>query len=410
MLLDGGLRRGAASRAAASCRPPATGRSTRSTRTGSARSAGRRCARSPRSTRRGRPEHGPESLRDRGEPGDARLGARAAGRCTLLLPALVAAVDAFARVRRRADRVLPWLRWLGAWVAPFVAGYRPWPSCSRWSAPRPTPPPAPVPPDVLPLDGPRAWACSAAWPPRACWAACLARFAGRAAGPRAGRAPRARAAVAALALVVSVDRAGALAGQPVRGAARRARRCTCGCWPRSSIRAGRGAACGRCWSCWALLAPLLLALYHLVVLSLDPLAGAWYLLLLVTGGTRRAAHGRWSAACCWARWAPGSSVACRTPAPSAGRAGAARGPSVCGPARYAGPGLAGRHRLGAAQRRPRSRPRRGQQVRSEAMMDDVARRRLARRVQSGELQGRPGRRGGRGAAALERRGAPQPCS
>ena len=33
-----------------------------------------------------------------------------------------------------------------------------------------------------------------------------------------------------------------------------------------------------------LLLPLLLALYQLFSLSLDPLSGAWYLLLLVTGG------------------------------------------------------------------------------------------------------------------------------
>jgi hypothetical protein len=40
---------------------------------------------------------------------------------SLLLPVLVASVDAFARARRRHVDVLRWLRWLGAWVAPFLA-------------------------------------------------------------------------------------------------------------------------------------------------------------------------------------------------------------------------------------------------------------------------------------------------
>ena len=52
-----------ASRAAASCPRRATARSRRSTRTGWARSAAPRCARSPRSTRAGGPSTGPE-LRD----------------------------------------------------------------------------------------------------------------------------------------------------------------------------------------------------------------------------------------------------------------------------------------------------------------------------------------------------------
>src|SRR5215210_4320216 len=39
---------------------------------------------------------------------------------SLLLPVLVASVDAFARARRRHVDVLRWLRWLGAWVAPFL--------------------------------------------------------------------------------------------------------------------------------------------------------------------------------------------------------------------------------------------------------------------------------------------------
>jgi hypothetical protein len=39
---------------------------------------------------------------------------------TLLLPLVVAAVDSLARVRRRREPVLPWLRWIGAGVVPFL--------------------------------------------------------------------------------------------------------------------------------------------------------------------------------------------------------------------------------------------------------------------------------------------------
>src|SRR3954469_9627280 len=39
---------------------------------------------------------------------------------TLLLPVIAAAVDSFARVRRRREPVLPWLRWLAAGTVPFL--------------------------------------------------------------------------------------------------------------------------------------------------------------------------------------------------------------------------------------------------------------------------------------------------
>ena len=71
----------------------------------------------------------------------------------LLLPVLVASVDAFARARRRHVDVLRWLRWLGAWVAPFLAALAVAQFLALVGA-TPSPPPAPVPPDDLPLDGP----------------------------------------------------------------------------------------------------------------------------------------------------------------------------------------------------------------------------------------------------------------
>ncbi len=71
---------------------------------------------------------------------------------SLLLPVLVASVDAFARARRRHVDVLKWLRWLGAWVAPFLAALAVAQFLALVGA-TPAPPPAPVPPDVLPVDG-----------------------------------------------------------------------------------------------------------------------------------------------------------------------------------------------------------------------------------------------------------------
>ena len=41
---------------------------------------------------------------------------------TLILPALVASVDAFARARRRREPVSAWLLWIAAAAIPFVLG------------------------------------------------------------------------------------------------------------------------------------------------------------------------------------------------------------------------------------------------------------------------------------------------
>ena len=49
--------------------------------------------------------------------------------------------------------MLRWLRWLGAWVAPFLAALAVAQFLALVDA-TPSPPAAPVPPDDLPLDGP----------------------------------------------------------------------------------------------------------------------------------------------------------------------------------------------------------------------------------------------------------------
>jgi hypothetical protein len=73
----------------------------------------------------------------------------------LLLPVLATSIDSFARARRRQVPVLPWLRWLGAWVLPFVAALAGAELLALFGA-TPEPPPAPVAPQDMPFDGPAA--------------------------------------------------------------------------------------------------------------------------------------------------------------------------------------------------------------------------------------------------------------
>jgi hypothetical protein len=197
---------------------------------------------------------------------------------TLLLPVLVASVDAFARARRRHVDVLRWMRWLGAWAAPFLAAL----ALAQFLAlvgATPSPPPAPVPPEVLPLDGPA-----------------LAVLAGVAVG-------MGLAFFLARWLAVRPDRE--LEGEPDLGA---------GVALGLTIAAGSlllwlvnpfagllVVPAAHLWMLLALTRPLpgrrvrivlivigltpalLVALYYMFALSLDPLSGLWYLLMLVTG-------------------------------------------------------------------------------------------------------------------------------
>ena len=197
---------------------------------------------------------------------------------TLLLPALVAAVDAFARARRQHVDVLPWLRWVAAWVAPFLAGLATAELLALVGA-TPPPPPAPVAPDVLPLDGAALGVLAGVGDAMALAAA--GALSGRPAGCRAEPARAARRRGRARA---GGDRggAGALARQPLRRPAGGAGRP-----PLAARAAGRraaraGAVRGALIALGALPA-LLVAIYYMAALSMDPLSAAWYLLLLVTG-------------------------------------------------------------------------------------------------------------------------------
>jgi len=70
----------------------------------------------------------------------------------LLLPVLAASIDSFARVRRRREPVLPWLRWIGAGLVPFVVAL----AVAEFLVlvgQAPDAPPAPLPPSAFPVDG-----------------------------------------------------------------------------------------------------------------------------------------------------------------------------------------------------------------------------------------------------------------
>jgi hypothetical protein len=225
----------------------------------------------------GRPQHGPESYVlavSQVLPGWvlALLGG------TLLLPVLVASVDAFARARRRQLPVVPWLRWVGAWTAPFLGGFALAELLALTGA-TPTPPPAPVPPADLPLDGP-ALAVLGGVAAAMALAFALARLLAARPDPSL-RMPVEPGAGVALALALSVAALLLWLVNPYAGLL--------------------AAPAAHLWMLAVLMRPvprrrtrivmivlglvpaLLVTLYYLVTLSMDPLEGAWYLLLLVTG-------------------------------------------------------------------------------------------------------------------------------
>ncbi len=280
-----------------------------------------------------RPEHGPESYVlafNQLMPG--WVLALLAG--SLLLPALVASVDAFARARRRRIEVLPWLRWVGGWTAPFLAGLA-MAEVLALAGATPAPPPAPVPPDVLPLDGP-ALAVLGGVAVTMVLALLLARWLAARPDPSLTTPDQPGAGVA-VALAVSAGSlllwllnpyAGLLA---VPAAHLWLLACLIRPLPRRRVRMiliGLG-----------LLPLLFVTVYYLFALRLDPLSGAWYLFMLVTGHsvglpTSLLACLLMGAACgafeiAWR--APGEEPA----APSGER------PSVYGPGAYAGPGSLG---------------------------------------------------------------------
>ena len=199
---------------------------------------------------------------------------------TLLLPAVIAAVDAFARARRQQVDVMPWLRWIAGWVAPFLAGLAIAELLALVGA-TPAPPPAPVSPEVLPLDG-AALGVLAGVGAAMALGLVAGRFLAARPDPRLRR-PEAPGAAVALALVSSVATLVLWLANPyaallaVPAAHLWLLVLVAGVQPRRRVRALLVAL--------GALPALIVALYYLIALRIDPLSGAWYLLLLVTGHT-----------------------------------------------------------------------------------------------------------------------------
>jgi hypothetical protein len=245
---------------------------------------------------------------------------------------LVAGIDAFARARRRREPVTPWLVWVGAGALAFTIGLALARALALTDAIE-DPPEAPVPPDLYPLDAGAVAVVvaitvvtGAAWVGLRFLAARREPATADPSAPGAAVATTLVLALSVLALWVANPFAALLMTPALHlwtlatlvdpGPPRRARL--------AMVAAG-------------LLLPALLAVYVLVSLSLDPLSGAWYLTLLVTGG-----HVSMLTALVWAAlagvlgsviaiarsWRPGG----EDPEPLV---------SVRGPASYAGPGSLG---------------------------------------------------------------------
>jgi hypothetical protein len=224
-----------------------------------------------------RPEHGPKSyLQAVSQVLPGWVLSLLAG--ALLLPVLVASVDAFARARRRHVDVLRWFRWLGAWVAPFLAAL----ALAQFLAlvgAAPSPPAAPVPPDDLPLDG-AAMAVLAGIAVAMVLAYLLARWLAARPDPELGQTPDLGAGVA-LGLTIA---AGSVLMWLVNPYAGLLTVPAAHLWMLLALTRPLPARRVRAVLIAVGLAPaVLVAVYYMFALSVDPLSGLWYLLMLVTG-------------------------------------------------------------------------------------------------------------------------------
>ena len=250
----------------------------------------------------------------------------------LILPGIVGAVDAFARARRRRQPVAPWFRFAALAAAPFLLALALAELLALVGA-TPEPPPAPVAPEEHPLDG-------AALAVLAGIAAVLllALFAARTVVSRTAalRDPGQPGAACATALVACaavlvlffVNPYAALLAAPALHL-----------WmlatlleppPARRVRALLVAG--------GLVLPALVAAYYCLRLSMDPLTGAWYLLLLVTGhgvGLITALIG------CALLGTLTAVVWIARAKPELAEPSAPEGPRVYGPGAYAGPGSLG---------------------------------------------------------------------
>jgi hypothetical protein len=224
-----------------------------------------------------RPEHGPNSYLmavSQVMPGWViELLAMA-----FLLPVVITSVDAFARARRRHVPVGPGLRWLATWTVPFIAALGAAGLLALAGA-TPDPPSNPVPPTDNPLDGAAAGVLLGV-----AAAAVLAFLAARALSRRSGEPtnPSEPGAASALGLVAA---AAALLLWLVNPYAALLIVPAAHLWMLATLADPRPPRRARVGMIAAGLLPLVLvALYYLIALRIDPVTGAWYLLLLVSGG------------------------------------------------------------------------------------------------------------------------------
>lgn len=251
---------------------------------------------------------------------------------TLILPALVASVDAFARVRRRRSPVTPWLAWLAAAVAPFVLGVGLAHLLDLVGAV--DPPAAPVAPGLVPLDAGGLGVMAAvvivvvgAW--------VGLRRAAVAADPDLAE-PAAPGAAVVLCLAMT---AGTLLLWLVNPFSALIMIPALHLWMLATlVDPAPGRRTRMALVAGGLLLPVLLVIYQLVVLGLNPLAGAWYLLLLVTGGHIGLVSSLLG--CLFAGVLTGVVAVARSTPPEAPRP-PREVPKVRGPATYAGPGSLG---------------------------------------------------------------------
>lgn len=250
----------------------------------------------------------------------------------LILPALVASIDAFARARRRREPVATWLTWIAAGAAPFVIGLGLAHSLALTGA-TPDPPDAPVAPALYPLDGAAAVVLGVV-----AVTVVLLWLALRVLVVRADPAladPSAPGAAVSVALVLSVS---ALVLWLVNPYTALILAPALHLWILATlVDPGPPPRARAIMIATGLLLPALLVVYQLVTLSIDPVSGAWYLLLLVTGGHVGLLS---SLVGCALAAVLGSVIAIARSQPRLpDRPPAA--PSVRGPAGYAGPGSLG---------------------------------------------------------------------
>jgi len=194
----------------------------------------------------------------------------------LLAPAVAASVDAFARARRRREPLLPGLRRVGL-VAAALAGGLALAKLLTLTGATPGAPEAAADPSALPLDGPAAIVLGTVVAAVAGLLVALRRLLGSGDDPAGAGAACATALVlcaGCLALWVLDPYAALLAAPALH------------LWvlatllePRPPRRVRLLALVG------GLLAPAVVSLYYLIALSMNPLHGAWYLLMSAMGGT-----------------------------------------------------------------------------------------------------------------------------